>query len=168
MYSVRPEYAEAARAGRSGPDIVALRVLWEQWGVQWTNGTWPLACPQCARRDRLRGALAFHGCLACGTWFRARPSRLPLPSIPITIWVVATYLVLQGASTRQMAVLGVSHKTAVQLARWIRRRTQLAEPQKRILRMPQVYSLLRAAEHRRALEEPDFLRACSLVLYDFH
>src|SRR5438034_8726011 len=80
-------------------------VLDENWGANWWLRDWPLTCPQCGRRDRLSSATPLFGhALACGHCslrFTARAAALP-NIIPIPLWVLAVYLLVHGASVRQL------------------------------------------------------------------
>src|SRR5207249_54018 len=108
--------------------------------------TWPLACPGCGHQHRIYPQWQRNrfSCFACGGAFFAVPSLLPLRTLPVAFWVVGAYLMTRGASARQLRVLGVSHKTALLMARTIRHRIGLSVSARRRLSSTAVASILRS------------------------
>jgi len=100
-----------------------------------------LSCPGCGSSHISRWLSPKFVCFACNIRFNATLAELPVRK-PIAIWLLAAILVWRGASCRQLEVLGVSHKSAVRMACWIRERAELPTPQKRQLPSQQLYRLL--------------------------
>jgi len=142
-------------------------ILEENWGGRWWRGTWPLACPSCGRRDRLferwQQKIA---CSRCVIEFVASPAALPTDRIPIPIWVLAVYLLTHGASARQLAILEVSHKTALRIARFVRDRAGIETPITRVMSCSDVMKLLSQLWTRRLLESPALMRSTTVVFWD--
>jgi len=149
-------------------DPLFLPILLQYWGLEWWTGTWALACPACGRDDRIGRRLGRERfvCHGCGAGFTAAPAPLPFQSLPTPLWVMATYLLEQGASARQLTVLGVSHKSALGIARAIRERTDMSPKRSRVLSPLALAHTIKRAARGRAMRTSEFLKLTTSVLWD--
>ena len=148
-------------------DPLVLDVLHAHWGHQWQGGSWSLACPNCGHDHigRFRRSKTLY-CVACYAEFTAQDDRLPHSWLSIPEWVIATYLVMHGASVRQVQLLPISHKTALGVVRFIRSKTDLPAPRARRVSTAHLLSLLKEAATGDALTRPAFLMLTTIVMWD--
>ena len=151
---------------RRAPDLAVQRLLVLHWGHDWPRGSWTLGCPACGNADRIRSRFGRLVCFGCGAQFTATASALPLPTIPIPIWVIATYLLTSGASTRQLAVLGIGHKSALTVASTVRRRIGLPGQRTRLLRPSALALALTRAGSDRLLLSTHLRKQTAFVFWD--
>lgn len=148
-------------------DSTVRAALEGEWGPYWFDVEPPLSCPACGA-PMVGRRFIFFACRECGVRFRAhlRP-RLEPPRLEPAIWMLALYLTLNGASVRQLTILGVSYKTAWRMARFLRRTLELPPyPAKRQIRAAEVIRLLVAARKQRALADRRLLREVTLLFFE--
>jgi len=151
-----------------GEDPLVRHVL--DWGADWWNAPWPMACPACGVTTRIQRRLGLHRfvCEACAFPFIATASVRPLLGLPAPIWVLSAYLLTNNASVRQLQILGITHKTALVVARTVRLRIGLPVPRDRRLRSKELIliTLLKRAWQERALEASEFTRDTTLLFWN--
>lgn len=159
-------------AGQKPVDAQVLEVLLAHWGRAWrTVDRWPLACPACGQVGRLQqrtntGRYRYH-CVNCTVSFTAHPAEdLPCPRVALPLWVVAAYLLTQGASVRQLQVLPISYKPALVIARFVRGRAGLSKRRVRQLSSANVLALLRDASRTDLFRSPALMRVTTLIFWD--
>jgi len=148
-------------------DGTVATVVAQIWGPSWQTARVQLSCPRCGSLRLGRSLIAFV-CWDCAAKFQAIPrERLKPPRVPMAIWVLALYLILNGASIRQLLILGVSYKTAWRMARFILRTIEVPPAaSRRRVRSAVIQCLLLDARDRRALEARLLLRETVLLFFE--
>lgn len=101
--------------------------------------------------------------MSCGIRFQAWWIGPPDEKVSDDLWVLSAYLLIEGASVRQLQVLGISYRTASVIAKGVRERLGLRPLVRRQLAPRQVVDHLRTAAERRGLSNSDFRRrVCAL------
>lgn len=135
----------------------------QMWGETIQN--WPPACPECGTRHVRRSDTGWSACLDCAARFRlSRADWLSQEEVP---WVVlVTYLLANGASIRQLPLLGIAYHIARQWAMVIRQRTGIDKLSEHKVLPRELSHLLDDARTTGALESPGFQKILCRVLWD--
>lgn len=88
------------------------------------------------------------------------------PRVAQPTWVLVLYLMMKGASVRQLTIVGVSYKTAWRMARFVRDTLEFPMVRKQRLRAADIVRLLLEARDKRALDDRRVLRERTILFFD--
>lgn len=88
------------------------------------------------------------------------------PSVANPTWVLVLYLMMKGASVRQLTIVGVSYKTAWRMARFVRDTLEFQMVTHQRLRAADIVRLLLEARDKRALDDRRLLRERTILFFE--